>query len=524
MNHDSLPFVDEQLAPAWHDWRPHPISLADSDELLGLDRDQRKQLRRRMVAAAADYMRHLGEAVEAAGIAGDSLKRVATDAEQGADAPILLTGHQPVIFHPGLTFKYRTTARAAQDQRALAIAILMDTDPGDPGEFLVPQPTDESSDTNWPVASAQQNTFCGEATLYRTAGWRSPAELKATTDHVAGHLTGCGLVAATDSFLAAAHQYQRLVDLTPVAANVALRHLHGRTPAILELPLSSLCAFPEFQAALIHVARHSALWHQRYNELLDQWRDARKIRNPANPFPNLAREADRLELPLWLVDVAAGTRDRVWTNPSTGSNPPTLLTDREPLGPLDAGDLSDRIAGHTGRMLVPRGALVSLTFRLLCCDLFVHGLGGKIYDGFTDDLIRNNLGLEPPPFAVASASRYLFADARDELARLDQLNALQRDFVHRPEQFLGTGCFRVETEQRVHALWNEKLQCVQSLRLKKSAGESAADEGKRLHQIQAELKATVAAELKPALDRRTALTPAQRTAIECRTYPWFYWQ
>jgi hypothetical protein len=41
-----------------------------------------------------------------------------------------MTGHQPVIFHSGLTFKYQTTETFALEHNALAIAVLIDTDEG----------------------------------------------------------------------------------------------------------------------------------------------------------------------------------------------------------------------------------------------------------------------------------------------------------------------------------------------------------------------------------------------------------
>ena len=56
-----------------------------------------------------------------------------------ATQPIVMTGHQPVIFHSGLTFKYETTERFAAENNAIGVAVIIDTYQGDAGQFSHPQ-------------------------------------------------------------------------------------------------------------------------------------------------------------------------------------------------------------------------------------------------------------------------------------------------------------------------------------------------------------------------------------------------
>jgi hypothetical protein len=175
-------------------------------------------------------------------------------------------------------------------------------------------------------------------------------------------------------------------------------------------------------------------------------------------------------------------------------------------------------------LLIPRGALITIVFRLLASDLFVHGLGGQSYDPCTDQLIRNYFAFEPPAFTVASASRYLLDDPRRQLERLDQLAAQQRSLLHHPDTHLGAGWFSAELEDRLRPLLERKQSLVETLRSKKQSGESAAEQGRELAALRDEIELRISAEFAPQLEQRTALTPAARQAIESRTYPWFYFE
>jgi hypothetical protein len=55
----------------------------------------------------------------------------------------------------------------------------------------------------------------------------------------------------------------------------------------------------------------------------------------------------------------------------------------------------------------PRALTNTLFARLLLCDLFVHGIGGGLYDQLTDELMRGFYGVEPPSYMVLSATLLL---------------------------------------------------------------------------------------------------------------------
>ncbi|MCB0335720.1 MAG: hypothetical protein KDD62_05420, partial [Bdellovibrionales bacterium] len=57
------------------------------------------------------------------------------------DGPLLLTGHQPRVYHPGILVKNTLLERFAKRHKGLGINVIIDTDTGDGGHFYFPQYT-----------------------------------------------------------------------------------------------------------------------------------------------------------------------------------------------------------------------------------------------------------------------------------------------------------------------------------------------------------------------------------------------
>ncbi len=313
--------------------------------------------------------------------------------------------------------------------------------------------------------------------------------------------------------------YQQLADCPTVEANSIVRRAYGIHGNLLELPLSTLCKLPELQQFFCDLALDGTRFHQAYNRTLEAWRESRKTRNPANPFPNLARLGDRYEFPLWYVDLRTDTRSAVWVQPAAERS--ELWVNEKHVADVSRANRSFKLAS-TSALLVPRGALITIVFRLLCSDLFVHGLGGQVYDQYTDTLIQDYFGIDAPAFVVASASRYLFPDLKSQLNRLDQLATNQRTMTHHPEEYLGQDWFSSRLEQQLVPLLEQKRQWIAALRALKQAGTSAASEGRRLHELQRQIKEQVADDVAARLQQRSQVSDAARAAIESRTYPWFF--
>ena len=175
-----------------------------------------------------------------------------------------------------------------------------------------------------------------------------------------------------------------------------------------------------------------------------------------------------------------------------------------------------------GKHLIPRGGLITATLRILFSDLFVHGTGGGRYDVFTSQFIRVWWNVEPTPFAVASASRYLFDQERREISRLQAISDNIRDYQFNPQRYLGTGVFLSGTETALRTALAEKESAVMALRTARESGLPADDIGRRIQRLGDLIKTTVTAEFSAQLTQLQALSNETVAAVNSRTWPWFF--
>jgi hypothetical protein len=93
-----------------------------------------------------------------------------------------------------------------------------------------------------------------------------------------------------------------------------------------------------------------------------------------------------------------------------------------------------------GYKIRSRALTTTMFARLFLADLFVHGIGGGIYDEVTDFIIRDFFQREPPAYLIASATLLLplprHADAESGLRRLERR---ARDLQYKPELFIAPG-------------------------------------------------------------------------------------
>jgi hypothetical protein len=290
---------------------------------------------------------------------------------------------------------------------------------------------------------------------------------------------------------------------------------------MLELPLSAICSFPEFIRFAAPILERPFDFAQCYNQTLTTFRSEHRIRNEANPFPNLTLEDGWCELPFWVVDHAAGTRHVLQIRREPDGI--ALECNHEQLLTLHKGNVAEALTSllFSGQQLVPRGALITATLRLLFSDLFIHGTGGGQYDPCTDALIRNWWSVEPSPFAVASASRFLFTDERQMLLQLQHVESQLRDMQYNPQRFLRTNVFPAALEENLTSLLREKEAAVNQMKSARQAGESAHDIGREIRRITDSIKVEVTREFEPRLLKLRSLTDQNVSAITSRTWPWF---
>lgn len=489
----------------------------------------REQARKRLVDAAEQYVIRLSREARTAGLLLADAPLLTGDP---MSSPVIMTGHQPVVFHSGLTFKYQITEAFAIRNKLIAIAVVIDTDEGDAGAFQYPAagPSPQNSAINSTGIFRQYVT--GTASLARSQGLFFASQLKSTEAvraeflFVRDQLLECGLPAAAKNAEAIGLQYESLARITAdgfstAEANLITRWNAGIGGRMLELPLSAICSFPEYIRFIAAILERPFQFAECYNQTLTSFRAEHRIRNEANPFPNLTIEDDWCELPLWGVDHALGARHVIQVRRS--SDGMSLECNGARLVFLEKGNVAEALTSllFAGQLLVPRGALITATLRLLFSDLFVHGTGGGKYDPCTDALIQNWWNTKPTPFAVASASRYLLADERTRLMELRQIETQLREMQYNPQRFLGTRIFSPSLEERLTDLLRRKEIAVQQMHLARGTGGSAREIGREIQQITDVIKSAVLQEFDLQLEALRSLSDEHVAAVNSRTWPWF---
>ena len=97
------------------------------------------------------------------------------------------------------------------------------------------------------------------------------------------------------------------MECHPRQANLGLRLAQGRhsfeetwNNQTLELPQSAVCQLPEFAWFFCHILAHLPRFWAAHNETLAAYRRAHRMRNRAQPVPELAKSNDWLEAPVWM--------------------------------------------------------------------------------------------------------------------------------------------------------------------------------------------------------------------------------
>ncbi|MFO0881439.1 MAG: hypothetical protein U0840_29415 [Gemmataceae bacterium] len=355
------------------------------------------------------------------------------------DRPLLLAGHQPELFHPGVWLKNFALAVLARRLNATSVNLIIDSDTvkstavmlpmrGSPWPRLQPVLFDRpAGEIPWEVYRLQEpDLFASfpDRILTPLAEWGIHPLLPQFWRTVEAELTRRdGIVG--ESFAAA----RRSVEMAWGCRN-------------LEVPLSHLCqgqAFPYLVGAILaDLPRFVAC----YNGIVQEHRRRRRIRSTHHPVPDLAIRGDWLELPLWGWSETRRRRGRLFAR-SAGACI-ELQADNELWPALPSPVTAPEAFRAAWQQLEPAGfkarsrALLTTTFaRTLLGDLFLHGIGGGKYDELTDALLARFWEVPPPAFMVVSATCLLPLPTFSATASdCDRLARTLRDLHYNPQRHL----------------------------------------------------------------------------------------
>jgi hypothetical protein len=354
-----------------------------------------------------------------------------------ASTRVVLAGHQPQLFHPGVWFKNFALAAIAASQGGVAVNLAIDSDTIKAASLRVPsgtsgEPTVESVPYDRPTAEI-------------------PFEARRIVDRAC--LESFGQRAAATIAPLVAQPFVRefwplVIERSRHCGNLGeciaqARHQQEGAwgAATLEIPQSHVCDLPAFHWFTCHLlARLPQVW-EVYNRSVADFRAINHVRSSAHPVPDLAAEDDWLEAPFWIWDADDPRRRRLFVRGRPGG---VVLSDRQAfeyaldlLPDGEAARAAEQLAELSARgvRIRTRALMTTLFARVFLGDLFLHGIGGAKYDQVTDAIIDRLFGIRPPEYMTVTATLRLpiaRAQVRPDDAR--RIAAELRELTYHPER------------------------------------------------------------------------------------------
>ncbi|HMO91112.1 MAG TPA: hypothetical protein PKD64_02875 [Pirellulaceae bacterium] len=345
---------------------------------------------------------------------------------------IIISGHQPELFHPGVWFKNFLLSHAGQQTNCVAVNLVVDNDLCRHASINVLQGNVKNPKVR-PIP-------------YDLAGQVLPYEVRRVADKRVLSSFGRQVAKAIQPFVAQPIIEPLWENVLGIAEGTDLlgevmarsRHQYERTLGLrtLELPLSRVSetrGFKLFVAEILSRAREFLAVH---NQVLADYRNQRRLRSKSRPVPDLNTVDEFCETPFW-----------IWQNRRPQRRPlyARIHGDRIELTDFAEVRLDCRLAklvdilSDSARSFVirPRALTTTLYARLVLCDLFLHGIGGAIYDEVTDGIIQQFWRVIPPLFAVATATYRLPIEfERASLADVQEVRWRLRELRYHGEKFV----------------------------------------------------------------------------------------
>ncbi len=311
--------------------------------------------------------------------------------------PWIITGHQCEFYHAGVWAKVLAADRLASVTGGCAIDLIVDHDrlvhPG----FAVPvaggPPLSQRRLTRQYLLWDHSRAVAAEM-LPAPQGDIRERWLAAVRREP---LAGSAALSQFLDYLAADHS----VSLVDWLSGARRRFEKSLGLKVWHAPCSGWCSGVAWTAFALAWMRQPR-WAEIYNAALDCYRQSHRITRPGRPIPDLLIAATRRELPFWIYSDQQ-PRQRLFLEADgparlTWADGPALAVS----GYL-AGDLLPAARGLQAELsrrrlrLRPRALTLTLFARTFQADLFIHGIGGALYDRITDEIWRNIFGPTDPP-------------------------------------------------------------------------------------------------------------------------------
>ncbi|QDV83131.1 hypothetical protein [Planctomycetes bacterium TBK1r] len=363
-----------------------------------------------------------------------------------AEQTIVMAGHQPTLFHPGVWFKNFALDRVGKTSGSVAVNLVVDSDVAGPSSVRVPYLYGDAGTVGFKAIAFDRR---GGGVPYEQS-LVEDRELFDVFDHNVAE-TVAGIV--ENPLIPALWQHSRDAINRCGYAGCALAQGRHRLEAdlglqTLEIPQSVVCRGDAFASFAMQILSDLPRFHECYNAATEYYRAAHGIRSKAHPVPNLGRDGEWLEAPFWVYGNQSPKRRSVWVRISAAGSVMEISDRDKRHRKIDASNQSAAadafLALASPEFKIRSRALITTMYaRLVLSDLFLHGIGGGKYDQLGDLISRAFWNVEPPRFMVMSSTVLLPGHQRFPSAEVDaeirKRNRQLRDLDFQPERYAGSG-------------------------------------------------------------------------------------
>jgi hypothetical protein len=361
------------------------------------------------------------------------------------NAPLVVTGHQSELFHPGVWIKNFAAAAIARATGGVGLNLVVDNDILKSASIRVPA---ADADGTLHLRRVEYDQWAGEVP-FEELNVRDEAQFASFADRVHNTFAGRREDLILDDLWPRAVALRRRTDRLGLRFAVARRALEESWGTRnLEVPLSAVCQTEAFLWFTAHILAQLPRFQQVHNEALVRYRALYRIRSKHHPVPALSREGEWREAPFWVWRAEAPRRRPLLVRQGPKSMQLRVRGEDDPLIELPLGpDREACCAVEQLHSLAARGvrlrtrALTTTMFaRYLLGDLFIHGIGGAKYDELGDAIAGTFFGIEPPAHLTLSLTLWL--DLGTDPAspnRLETIERRLRDLTYNPQRNLDEG-------------------------------------------------------------------------------------
>lgn len=376
-----------------------------------------------------------------------SIKGWGLDYEAIKNIPIIQTGHEPILYYPGVWIKNHLTQFLARKMGGVGVNMIVDNDACNMGFMYVPMLSEKPAYVQKVAFVKGKDNVSYEEIVFddlRTILRFKEEVLNLFKKNVSDEKIGATfeyMQAAFEEFINRIVEYHRqgCINMVGLLTSARCALEEGFCIDNLEVPVSWMCDADGFYHFLLHIFCEAGRFAKIYNEKLAEYRVIHKIRSKANPLPDLKIVGNLVELPFWIWK-AGGQRGKCY-----------MMKERESIKVTDGVDVlvtlekSDEIVKNILRLktlkegqikIRPRAITTTMFSRLFFSDIFIHGIGGAKYDTITDEIIKDFFGVDPPAFITVSTTLFLPLDTFNlDASTLQALQHEMKDMSYNPERY-----------------------------------------------------------------------------------------